>query len=149
MSKYTLTIEGDFEKGDCDKCPLAVTGDFYKTLEGGRANANWECMFEEIDDCPLEEVKQGEWIFSEWGYPDRTLTCNKCGYKYEGIDYTAKANHTLHNFCPNCGADMRGRCRNEERKVKRNSYKRPESIADTFESGRRMLRSNEKMQDRL
>ena len=103
---YILRISGDFEKGGCEKCPLskkyACVGEdsFFDTYLG--------CIFQEIEGCPLEEVKQGEWIFSEWGYPDRTLTCNKCGYKYEGIDYTAKANHTLHNFCPNCGADMRG-----------------------------------------
>lgn len=38
----------------------------------------------------IEERKQGEWIFSR---------CDKCGAYHDGM---------YRNFCPNCGADMRG-----------------------------------------
>ena len=43
------------------------------------------------------ERKKGEWI--DDGDP-LTFKCDKCGY------LVARYNNT--NFCPNCGADMRG-----------------------------------------
>ena len=58
-------------------------------------------------DCPLQEVKSGEWIPYEtqvpWG--DGTtdvimFRCSICGYEEQ--DWQSK-------FCPNCGADMRGK----------------------------------------
>lgn len=56
MSKYTLTIEGDFEKGDCWECPISYdTTDIY-------GDYTMRCPVVDCDDCPLEEVKQGEWI---------------------------------------------------------------------------------------
>ena len=47
MSKYILRISGDFEKGDCEKCPIA--------------NINYSDFVCVVDKevCPLEEVKQG------------------------------------------------------------------------------------------
>jgi len=51
-----------------------------------------------IDNAPtVEERPQGEWIYSQG-----SLKCSRCGY-----DDTR--NHKANsNFCPNCGADMRG-----------------------------------------
>lgn len=59
MNKYTLTIEGDFEKGDCRKCPIGVASDILK----GKG-VIYSCMYAlgggSKEFCPLEEVKQGE-----------------------------------------------------------------------------------------
>jgi hypothetical protein len=43
MSKYTITIEGDFEKGECEKCPISPS-----KSEGIKC-------FLFPDECPLEE----------------------------------------------------------------------------------------------
>ena len=48
----------------------------------------------------LEPSHKGHWIYDdeckEHGH------CDKCGYKTDLVDGQP------HNFCPNCGADMRG-----------------------------------------
>ena len=63
------------------------------------------CM---IKDLPTIQPKKGEWIqtdewketvdgFERWGYFEK---CSKCGYVFKELE--------IDNFCPNCGADMRG-----------------------------------------
>lgn len=59
----------------------------------------------------VEERSQGEWIAREdMDYLDQNkvyhnhFMCEKCGLVHDFID-----GHTSqYNFCPNCGADMRG-----------------------------------------
>lgn len=46
-----------------------------------------------IDALPSAEAVQGEWIDNHNG----TFTCDQCGCK-----------HSRSNFCPNCGARMKG-----------------------------------------
>ena len=51
-----------------------------------------------LDKAPTEdvqEVKHGEWI-------ENGLYCSVCGYLYDTGEYT-----NSHNYCPDCGADMR------------------------------------------
>lgn len=45
-----------------------------------------------------------KWLRSEWGYPDRTLTCSKCGYEYEG---SKNGKQKVLPHCPGCGRKMR------------------------------------------
>jgi hypothetical protein len=59
-----------------------------------------------IDDAPTLDYKdlvpQGEWVNNADDYPE----CNRCGYMpvYDhAIDDIAYS-----NFCPNCGARMKG-----------------------------------------
>lgn len=56
------------------------------------------------------EVKRGEWIKKfkySHGYDDYYNTeCSLCGYKAEKSGVGDKL--SLDNYCPNCGADMRG-----------------------------------------
>ena len=40
------------------------------------------------------ELKKGKWIRNGWA-----ITCSECGYDMP---------YTVRNYCPNCGADMRG-----------------------------------------
>ncbi|WP_458457468.1 zinc-ribbon domain-containing protein [Pseudobutyrivibrio sp.] len=54
------------------------------------------------DDCPLietEERKVGKWIYHEIEDTCRWLECSECGYEIPNVDM---------NYCPNCGAEMRG-----------------------------------------
>lgn len=58
------------------------------------------------DDCPLPDVTEvsvGEWIFDD---------ADECGYSYKCSECHSiiifRSKNQLTNFCPNCGADMRG-----------------------------------------
>ena len=56
------------------------------------------------------EVRHGHWYFVEYEY----FSCSEFGKSYyNGCDSTCEAKEKLrngeyHNYCPNCGADMRG-----------------------------------------
>lgn len=55
------------------------------------------------------ERKKGKWIATHetnlLSHPDSiTYVCSECGYK----SYTLFGMPSVTNFCPNCGADMRG-----------------------------------------
>ena len=52
-----------------------------------------------IDDAPtIEERTTGKWICKS----PMTMNCNKCRFVIENWE------HSKYNYCPNCGADMRG-----------------------------------------
>lgn len=53
-------------------------------------------------------IPTAKWLRSEWGYPDRTLTCSKCGFEYDSTDYNSKKfdQKVLPN-CPKCRSRMR------------------------------------------
>ena len=57
---------------------------------------------QDIENAPtIEERKTGEWIdetFEPWGLVYHPYKCNQCGEHSEANS----------NYCPNCGADMRG-----------------------------------------
>lgn len=56
---------------------------------------------------------QGEWVPFEYG-DERWHKCTACGVADKYIEYVERPNGTtgklvaIRNFCPNCGADMRG-----------------------------------------
>ena len=49
-----------------------------------------------IEGAPTIEPKRGEWIPVDNGHHVRCSECGRCGF-------------ASNNFCPNCGADMRGK----------------------------------------
>lgn len=65
MSKYILTIEGNFEKGDCYSCPLAFNAE---DIYGDSVSLCSQMV--SYEDCPLEEVKQGDAldILDKWQF---------------------------------------------------------------------------------
>ena len=79
--------------------PHSMTTDFEGTLIDA-INA--------IKGAPTIEPKRGEWIDlnDKWGF-EGTFKCSACGELWSLIDGTPQDNGM--NFCPNCGADMRGK----------------------------------------
>ncbi len=71
-----------------------------------------ESIKEVRDDCPLieiEEPKVGEWL----PYTETTEVCSACGMgtqtRFFYKEFGMKASrHYYYNFCPNCGARMKG-----------------------------------------
>ena len=67
----------------------------------------FERLSNAIESLPtVEERKEGKWVteYNGNGWNDYwDYTCSVCGKKYERADVLCKA-----NFCPNCGAKMKG-----------------------------------------
>lgn len=67
----------------------------------------------EIANLPPADVKpvvRGEWLYTEDVHGQDGFMCNQCGHTIMW-DYKEPlhiAEKRLPNFCPNCGADMRG-----------------------------------------
>lgn len=56
---------------------------------------------EQLPTADVVSVVRGKWIADGDGY-HWTYNCSICGWK-DGYPFNKR-----HNFCPNCGADMRG-----------------------------------------
>ena len=68
---------------------------------------------EALDTVPsvTPEQKRGKWNAYYHGInetPSFTYSCNQCGYSAPYGLYGGKYSQKEWNFCPNCGADMRG-----------------------------------------
>ena len=57
-------------------------------------------IIEVINETEIER-KKGKWEHELW-----FITCSVCGY--ESADTDDEGDKIATNFCPNCGADMRG-----------------------------------------
>ena len=67
-------------------------------------------IINDIEDA-IEERKKGKWIV-EGHHPNYLLRCSAC---QEIAMWAGGISYIYPNFCPNCGADMRG---DENEKVK-------------------------------
>lgn len=87
----------------CDKCVHRnVCGN-----EDAREEAVKVCDdFIDKSLLSIPESERGEWIEKEMFDGDTAYECSKCRELFCLIDGTPADN--LYNFCPNCGADMRG-----------------------------------------
>lgn len=72
------------------------------TVENNLVNENREL----IKLLGAEIRPQGEWVTVEDSVIDGFKECSNCGEKAEWLD---GGGQFLCNFCPNCGADMRGK----------------------------------------
>lgn len=80
-----------------------------KHHDGGLNQINYGLTLakNELQALPSADAKQGEWIekYNGNGWNDFwDYTCSNCGKKYERAD--AVLYHA--NYCPNCGARMKG-----------------------------------------
>ncbi len=77
------------------KCSIAASA----IIEDGKH------IFDIIDEQPtIEERKEGTWIKEYWNC-EHTRKCSACNITQTVTTYRGKVNF---NFCPYCGADMRG-----------------------------------------
>lgn len=60
----------------------------------------WRADIEAIKFAPSADRPRGEWVDENGTY---YANCSKCGYQMDTHEERG-----YHNFCPNCGADMRG-----------------------------------------
>ena len=71
--------------------------------DGGEISTEWWCVEDMIENAPTVEPerKTGRWQEDPSGYG--FWICSACGFVSE-----ASGADLLYNFCPHCGADMRG-----------------------------------------
>ena len=67
-------------------------------------NDDWErADIDDLIDAYESEHKTGEW--ERFSFPDGdVMECTNCGYR----DWADVWEEESRNYCPNCGADMRG-----------------------------------------
>ena len=71
-----------------------------KTLNKAKIPFNADINSIIITAPTVEERKKGKWVTDQTGYYPN---CSECGYQMD--THTERG---YFNFCPNCGADMRG-----------------------------------------
>jgi len=92
---------------DADALIEDIDGDLTDSIAEGRA-------IEKIMNAPtIEERKTGHWIDAEWvrintGEKRKGRRCSACGSGYFRYDVSVNTVSDIPNYCPNCGADMRG-----------------------------------------
>lgn len=82
---------------DCGKCAW-YDAEWSHCKRGG----DFEDACCAIENAPTIQPKKGKWINNKHDLPN----CNQCGYMPQfdrAID-----DYYYSNYCPNCGADMRG-----------------------------------------
>lgn len=77
-------------------------------------NTTMQCVEWSIKEAPtadVKEVKRGRWKHSEspLGWQDVDVAiCSVCDEEWVLDEWDIKEFSLFHNFCPMCGADMRG-----------------------------------------
>ena len=64
-------------------------------------------LIEDIPSADVQPVRHGRWIALDDDYPE-DYECDRCGYISEATFGPGGISGNMHNYCPNCGADMRG-----------------------------------------
>lgn len=84
---------------------LAVFGDIHPLDHNANAYVK---QIKHIPAADVRPVVQGKWnaeIDHRYGVDNWRFYCSKCGF----VEVHAYFDWKRHNFCPNCGADMRGK----------------------------------------
>lgn len=104
-------IDGDRLIDDCqlaqkqaDRHGREFANAFYSG--GGEISTEWWCVEDMIENAPTiePERKKGKWIKEDRGHVEYTGVCSECGFAWIWYD-----TREYFKFCPNCGADMRGK----------------------------------------
>ena len=101
MSVLIKTMEMPKNCGECQLCHIE-NFNLWCCLTG-QEDIFYDAMPEW---CPLEKPKKGKWIDAVLPNDSgglRVQVCDQCNTFFP-LAYTGGG----HNFCPNCGADMRG-----------------------------------------
>jgi len=100
MSVLIKTME---MPNNCGECQLCHTENFKQWC---CLTSREDILYDAIPEwCPLEKRKKGHWI--PWKFHN--------GFKCEICDEPV---YDKHNFCPNCGADMRASKKTEYEKAR-------------------------------
>ena len=100
-SKRVQFLRYDKQKNSCKKC-------FHDCVCPHLRDDDAEKCGAYITD--VAPVEHGRWIEGEYGDPDRTLTCSRCGFENDSVDYNApKFTSRKYPYCPDCGAKMDGK----------------------------------------
>ena len=67
----------------------------------------WYEILDIIGDCDNKSRLKGKWLMENDGYTD-LFKCSECGEEWAMWFDDRKPQEQGYNFCPNCGADMRG-----------------------------------------
>lgn len=99
-------IDADALMTDIKECiEVKYANSEYEQIEG------LEVALSCVDEQPtIEERKKGEWIPCDADSRGMTnmFVCSKCG-SFTSLPILKYANAMEYDFCPHCGADMRGR----------------------------------------
>lgn len=92
---------------DAEKIDYSMVSIYWETDKDGkdiyrRCAVAFETNIDEMPTADVEEVRHGEWIFKQRYYEADKCNCSLCGQ----LMTTAKG--TRVNYCPNCGAKMKG-----------------------------------------
>ena len=120
--KYFDPLTEDFDYNFCDAwaggtnedmfCGFAErrqdadsSGNMSGTQKELKCTETHECVYQRTGTHEPQRLR-GKWETIEGWDGDDVYRCSECGEEYVLIDGTPKENG--YNFCPNCGADMRG-----------------------------------------
>lgn len=80
---------------------------FDNCLKTGGFNAYIVAMQCYVEQMPTIELKRGEWVNDNDPMYPYSCHCSECGETALTKEETSY-DYVLSNYCPNCGADMRG-----------------------------------------
>ena len=83
-----------------------IDAEIYRSVLRGASEGYYDDSFEKVLDAiptaDVVEVRHGKWKISELPKGKKLKYCSECGFGQNMHDERS------YNFCPNCGADMRG-----------------------------------------
>ena len=100
-------IEGECKMDTAHKVSEVPTGSDLISRQDAIDALQCEWCVEKINNLPSVEPKTGKWIILDECANDGVY-CSRCHKKVFNIDYSNTMKWKSFNYCPNCGADMRG-----------------------------------------
>lgn len=87
-------LEALVKRHGCDKCPGGTLQCTFCTLN------QFIAMIDSAPTIDAAPMRRGKWVKIRDGFYNSLYICQRC----------AAMCHGSYNFCPKCGADMRGEC---------------------------------------